>query len=78
MNKSIYPHHKDKSDEKFDFIRQWLPVRYTSSVNILLKNDRKDPSYIRKVKNRKIKDDQVIDALYKISIFNKLQKDYLC
>jgi len=78
MSKSIYPNYKEKSDEKFHFIGQWLPVQYTASVNILLKNEPKDPAYIRKVKNRKIHDDQVIDALYKLSIFNKLQKDDLC
>lgn len=78
MSKSIYPNHKQKSAEKFHFIEQWLPVQYTTSVNLLLKNEPKDPAYIRKVKNRKINDDQVIDALYKLSIFNKLQKDYLC
>ncbi|SEM43142.1 hypothetical protein [Chryseobacterium taichungense] len=75
MGKSKYPNQQKKSDEKFDFIEQWLPPRYTTSVNILLREEPKDAVYIRKVKNRKLKDDNVLDALYKLSIFNKLQTE---
>lgn len=75
MGKSKYPNQQKISDEKFDFIEQWLPARYTTSVNILLRKDPKDAVYIRKVRNRKIKDDNVLDALYKISIFNKIQTE---
>lgn len=69
------PSHQEKTDEKLDFIKQWLPSRYTASVNIILKEEPKNPAYIRKVRNRKINDIQVIDALYKVSLINKLQTD---
>ncbi len=71
MSKLIYPY-QNSINETFDFINRWLPKRYTGSVNILLKKS-KDPDYIRKVKNRKLQDEAVIDALYKVSLFNKIQ-----
>jgi hypothetical protein len=39
-------------DEKYDFIERWLPARYTTSVNIILKEDVRKPAYIRKVKKK--------------------------
>ncbi|MCF2218194.1 hypothetical protein H9Q08_02630 [Chryseobacterium sp. PS-8] len=71
MSKLIYPY-QNTINERFDFIDKWLPTRYTGSVNIILKKSR-DPDYIRKVKNRKVNDEDVIDALYKVSLFNKIQ-----
>ncbi|MFY7814286.1 MAG: hypothetical protein ACOVRK_03745 [Chryseobacterium taeanense] len=73
MSESIYPCHQKIIDEKFDFIDQWLPARYTDSVNIFLKKESKDANYIRKVRMRKINDEKVADALYKVSLVNKLQ-----
>lgn len=73
MSESIYPCHQKIIDEKFDFIDQWLPARYTDSVNIFLKKESKDANYIRKVRMRKIDDEKVADALYKVSLVNKLQ-----
>ncbi|WBV60208.1 hypothetical protein PFY12_14365 [Chryseobacterium camelliae] len=60
-------------NEKYDFIEQWLPVHYTSSVNMILKGDMRPPEYVRQVKNKKIYDEKIIDALYKVALFNKLQ-----
>ncbi|WP_374459734.1 hypothetical protein [Chryseobacterium taeanense] len=73
MSESIYPCHQKIIDEKFNFIDQWLPTRYTDSVNIFLKKESKDANYIRKVRMRKINDEKVADALYKVSLVNKLQ-----
>lgn len=73
MSESIYPCHQKIIDEKFNFIDQWLPARYTDSVNIFLKKESKDANYIRKVRMRKINDEKVADALYKVSLVNKLQ-----
>jgi len=66
---------QEKTGEKLDFIEQWLPARYTTSVNIILKNEPKDPAYIRKVRNKKISDPKVTDALYKLSLINKFQTE---
>lgn len=71
MSKLIYPY-QNTVNERFDFIDKWLPARYTGSVNIILKKQ-EDPDYIRKVRNRLINDEAVIDALYKVSLFNKIQ-----
>jgi hypothetical protein len=49
-----------------------VTTRYTGSVNIILKKSR-DPDYIRKVKTGSYNDEDVIDALYKVSLFNKVQ-----
>ncbi|SDI21748.1 hypothetical protein SAMN05421846_10574 [Chryseobacterium taeanense] len=73
MSESIYTCHQKIIDEKFDFIDQWLPARYTDSVNIFLKKESKDANYIRQVRMRKINDEKVTDALYKVSLVNKLQ-----
>lgn len=75
MNTLMNPSHREKNDEKLNFIEQWLPARYTHLVNIILKEAQKDPAYIRKVKKKKINDTKVIDALYKVSQINKLQTD---
>ncbi|SMP25397.1 hypothetical protein [Chryseobacterium profundimaris] len=75
MNTLMKPSHHDKTVEKLDFIEQWLPARYTNSVNIILKNEPRDPAYIRKVRNKKIIDSKVTDALYKISLINKFQTE---
>ncbi|HCR77993.1 MAG TPA: hypothetical protein DIW37_16620 [Chryseobacterium sp.] len=64
---------KEKINERFDFIEQWLPVRYTSSVNLILKKDKKEPSYIRQVKKERIHNKKIINALYKVALLNKLQ-----
>ncbi len=60
-------------EEKLDFIEQWLPARYTGSVNIILKEDKKPPRYIWRVKKERIPDEKIIDALYKVAKLNKLQ-----
>jgi len=60
-------------DEKYDFIERWLPARYTTSVNIILKEDVRQPAYIRKVKKERISDKKILDALYKVAQLNKLQ-----
>lgn len=60
-------------DEKYDFIERWLPARYTTSVNIILKEDIRKPAYIRKVKKERISDQKILDALYKVALLNKLQ-----
>ncbi|WP_346986066.1 hypothetical protein [Chryseobacterium sp. POE27] len=73
MGKSMYLCHQKIIDEKFDFIDQWLPARYTGSVNIFLKKESKNAAYIRQVRRRKINDEKVADALYKVSLINKLQ-----
>ncbi|WP_123852253.1 MULTISPECIES: hypothetical protein [Chryseobacterium] len=75
MNTVMKSPHQDRAVEKLDFIEQWLPARYTTSVNIILKKEPRDPAYIRKVKKKKINDHQVIDALYKVSLINKFQKE---
>jgi hypothetical protein len=71
MSKLIYPY-QNSINETFDFIDKWLLTRYTGSVNIILKKSR-DPDYIRKVKTGSYNDEDVIDALYKVSLFNKVQ-----
>lgn len=73
MNTLMNPSHHDKTGEKLAFIEQWLPVRYTTSVNTILRKEPRDPAYIRKVRNKKIKDPKVTDALYKVSLINKFQ-----
>ena len=73
MGKTIHRYQKKRNVDKFDFIDQWLPAHYTSSVNLILKENTKDPSYIRRVKNRRMIDAPVIDALYKVSLLNKIQ-----
>jgi hypothetical protein len=73
MGKTIRRYHKKKIDDQFDFIDTWLPPHYTASVNLILKEKPKDPEYIRRVKNRRMIDTPVIDALYKVSLFNKIQ-----
>lgn len=73
MGKLATTHNQKVIDEKYDFIEQWLPARYTSSVNIILKEDQRNPAYIRKVKKEKIYDHKIIDALYKVAQLNKLQ-----
>jgi len=75
MNTLMKHSHQDKTGEVLDFIEQWLPARYTTSVNIILKKAPKDPAYIRKVRNKKLNDQIVIDALYKVSLINKLQTE---
>lgn len=73
MGKPIRRYHQKKIDDQFDFIDTWLPAHYTASVNIILKGKAKDPDYIRRVKNRRMIDVPVIDALYKVSLFHKIQ-----
>ncbi|KIC61256.1 hypothetical protein [Chryseobacterium taiwanense] len=73
MGKLATTHNQKMIDEKYDFIEQWLPARYTSSVNLILKEDARTPEYIRQVKNEKMYDEKVIDALYKVALLNKLQ-----
>lgn len=73
MSKLSTPKNQKVSDEKFDFIDQWLPARYTSSVNLILKEDKKDPAYIRRVKKTRTDDKKTIDALYRVAQLNKLQ-----
>lgn len=73
MGKFETTHDQKIINEKYDFIKQWLPVHYTSSVNFILKEDKKKPEYIRQVKNRTIYDERIMDALYKVALFNKLQ-----
>ncbi|GEN77973.1 hypothetical protein [Chryseobacterium hagamense] len=73
MGKPIRRYHQKKIDDQFDFIDRWSPAHYTASVNIILKEKAKDPDYIRRVKNRRMIDAPVIDALYKVSLFNKIQ-----
>lgn len=73
MGKPIRRYHKKKIDEQFDFIDTWLPAHYTTSVNIILKEKTRDPEYIRRVKNRRMIDLPVIDALYKVSLLNRIQ-----
>ncbi len=75
MNTLMNCTRQEKTGEKLDFIEQWLPARYTTSVNIILKNEPKDPAYIRKVRNKKISDPKVTDALYKLSLINKFQTE---
>lgn len=62
-----------KIEEKYDFIDEWLPSRYTSSVNLILKKKMKKPAYIRQVKRERIHNKTILDALYKVAKFNKLQ-----
>lgn len=73
MGKLSTPKNQKRIDEKLDFIDQWLPARYTSSVNMILKKDKRNPAYIRHVKNAKTNDEKIIDALYKVAQLNKLQ-----
>jgi hypothetical protein len=73
MGKLATTHNQKMIDEKYDFIEQWLPARYTSSVNIILKEDVRKPAYIRRVKKERIHDQKIIDALYKVAQLNKLQ-----
>lgn len=73
MGKPIHQYHHKKAVDKFEFIDKWLPAHYTTSVNIILKEEKKDPAYIRRVKNRRMIDAPVIDALYKVSLINKIQ-----
>lgn len=73
MGQPIHRYLKKKIVDKFDFIDKWLPAHYTTSVNIILKEEAKDPAYIRRVKNRRMIDERVIDALYKVSLLNKIQ-----
>jgi len=73
MGKLSTPNNQEMNDRKFDFIDQWLPARYTSSVNMILKEDKKDPAYIRQVKNTRTDDMKIIDALYIVAQLNKLQ-----
>ncbi len=73
MGKPIHRYHNKKIVDKFDFIDKWLPAHYTSSVNLILKENTQNPAYIRRVKNRRMIDPPIIDALYKVSLFNKIQ-----
>lgn len=73
MGKFETTHNQKMINEKYSFIEQWLPVHYTNSVNMILKGDMRSPEYIRQVKNRKIYDEKVVDVLYKVALFNKLQ-----
>lgn len=73
MSKLATTHNQKMIDEKYDFIERWLPARYTTSVNIILKEDVRKPAYIRKVKKEKIPDPKILDALYKVAQLNKLQ-----
>lgn len=73
MGKPIHRYRQKRTVDKFDFIDEWLPAHYTHSVNLILRDKAKTPEYIRRVKNRRMIDAPVIDALYKVSLFNKIQ-----
>lgn len=75
MGKLSTQSNQKMNDEKFDFIDQWLPARYTSSVNMILKDDKKDPAYIRRVKKTRTDDMKIINALYIVAKLNKLQTE---
>ncbi len=75
MGKLATLHNQKAIDEKYDFIERWLPARYTSSVNMILKKHSKDPAYIRQVKRARVYDEKITDALYKVAQLNKLQID---
>lgn len=62
-----------KIDETYDFIDQWLPVRYTRDVNLVLKKNKKAPDYIRRVKKDRVHNKQIMNALLTVAKFNKLQ-----
>lgn len=63
--------------EKYDFIDEWLPTRYTKAVNVILKDKKKqkNPAYIRQCKRERIENTSVIKALYAVAQLNKLQKE---
>ena len=73
MNRLSTPHNQRSISEIYDFIEKWLPARYTHSVNLILKGEKKDPAYIRQVKNRKTDDRKITDALYTVAKLNRLQ-----
>lgn len=59
--------------KKYDFIQQWLPARYTKDVNVLLKEKKAAPAYIRQVKRERIDNKEIMNALHTVAKFNKLQ-----
>ena len=59
--------------KKYNFIEQWLPARYTKDVNLILKEHKAEPSYIRQVKKERIHNKKIMDALYAVAKLNKLQ-----
>lgn len=73
MNRLSTPSNQRSISEMHDFIEKWLPARYTHSVNLILKDEKKDPAYIRQVKNRKTDDRKITDALYTVAKLNRLQ-----
>lgn len=59
----------------FDFIDENLPEKYSRQVLNLLPEDKKvDLAYIRTVKCDRIKNETIINALYRVAQWNKLQK----
>ncbi|MEC5156624.1 hypothetical protein [Chryseobacterium sp. MP_3.2] len=59
----------------FDFIDENLPEKYSREVLDLLPKDKQvDPAYIRIVKKYRIKNEAIINALYRVAQWNKLQK----
>lgn len=60
----------------FDFINQNLPEKYSRQAWNLLPDDAKvDLAYIRTVKKDRIKNALIMNALYRVAQFNKLQSN---
>ncbi|MGV8914345.1 MAG: hypothetical protein ACOH1X_02740 [Kaistella sp.] len=60
----------------FDYIDANLPEKYSRETLALLPLHKKvDPAYIRIVKKYRIKNEAIINALYRVAQWNELQKD---
>lgn len=63
-------------NKTFDFINEYLPVKYSRQVwNLLPDNAKVDLAYIRTVKKDRIKNALIMTALYRVAQFNKLQSN---
>ena len=61
-------------NKTFDFINDHLPEKYSRQVwNLLPDNAKVDLAYIRTVKKDRIKNALIMNALYRVAQFNKLQ-----
>lgn len=60
----------------FDFIDQHLPEKYSREVCALLPDDKKvDQAYVRQVKKYRIKNETIINALYRVAQWNRIQSE---
>lgn len=56
--------------EMWETIDGWLPKKYSKTICRVF-NIKKDPSYIRHVKNRKLDSPEITKALLTLALYNK-------